>query len=255
MVGAAVIGIACSAAWWLWTSDTIAREYGVPLVVGTQLAYTLRVGWLITAVDAAMIVLPAVVLWLLRVRVRQSLDGFILGALGALVFSATGTITWFAPQFFAGLMDNYRPWRLFEEAYLYGFVDPLTAAAAGGMTGLLLWFRPRGDLGGNKRRIRMVLALLAAVGLFFYLAVYVVDAAAPPREQEMIGNSVLTIIALVLARFAIQVALLNEDPGPTGEQPTVCGLCRQEVPDTPFCPECGGARRACPPASTLGTAR
>ena len=71
---------------------------------------------------------------------------------------AAGTITWLAPQFTAGLLDNYRPWRLFEEAFLYGLVDPLTSVAVGGLVGMTLWFRPR-RAEFNTRWVRGILAM------------------------------------------------------------------------------------------------
>ena len=240
------IGIGIGVAWWYWSSDSIAREYGVPLAVSTQLAYSLRIGWFLLVVEAALIAVPALVLWLCRVRVRESLDGFVIGALGALLFSATGNITWFAPQLFAGLADNYRPWRMFEEAYLYGFIDPLTAAAGGGMVGLVLWFRPRSGLGSDARQCRLLLAVLALVGVAMYVGVYLVDEAETPRELEIVITSVLTGISLIAVRYATQVALMYEEPDPKGDQTMLCGNCGQATPDTPFCPDCGIARRALP---------
>lgn len=250
----AAIGIGTALAWWYWNADSVAKEYGVPLAVSTQLAYSLSVGWFLRVVDGALIVLPALGVWLLRFRVRESLDGFVIGALGAVLYSNTGTVTFFAPQFFAGLTGNYGPWRLFEEAYLYGFVDPITAAAGGGMVGLTLWFRPRAGMGCNARRCRLVLAGLAALGIAMYMGVYLVDAANPPRELEIVINSALTIIALIALRFAIQVALLNEEPDLADDQPIVCGHCGRAVPDSPFCPDCGVARRALPLSMRVGPA-
>jgi hypothetical protein len=240
------LGIASSVAWWLWTSRQVAAAYGVPLAVGAQLTTSLDIGLVITLAGAVLMVLPAVAVRLLRVPVPECLDGFVIGALGALLFSAAGTITWFAPQFIAGLINNYRPWRLFEEAYLYGFVDSVTAAAAGGLVGLALWFHPRMDGGVSARRSRLALVLMAVLGVGLYMAVYVVDAAALQREVELAAITIVTIVSLVTVRVGVQLALLHEQPDPAVDQSVMCGQCRRVVPDTPFCPECGAAKQASP---------
>lgn len=240
------LGIGSSVAWWLWSSGRVAAAYGVPLAVGAQLTSSLEIGLVITLFSGVLMVLPAVVVRLLRVPVPECLDGFVIGALGALLFSAAGTITWFAPQFIAGLIDNFRPWRLFEEAYLYGFVDPLTSAAAGGLVGLALWFHPRADGGVSARRSRLALVLMAALGVGLYMAVYVVDGADLPRVVEEAALTMFTIASLMTVRVGVQLALLHEQPDPAVDQSVMCGQCRRVVPDTPFCPECGAAKQASP---------
>lgn len=243
-----VLGVAGSVAWWLWTTGQIARAYGVPLAAGAQLAGALDIGLTITLIGAVLMILPAVAVRLLRIPVRESLDGFVVGSLGALLFSASGTITWFAPQFVAGLINNYGGWRLFEEAFLYGLVDPLTSAAAGGLAGLALWFRPR----ESARGVRVLLVMLAVAGVGLYMGVYMVDAAALPRVAEIAIHSTLTAASLLTARLAIQVALLYEIPDPTGAQPILCGQCKRTVPCTPVCVECGAAKRASSGLATPG---
>ena len=52
---------------------------------------------------------PAVVVRLLRPPTRESLDGFMIGALGALTFTAAATLTRLAPQFATGMVPRDRP--------------------------------------------------------------------------------------------------------------------------------------------------
>ena len=52
---------------------------------------------------------PAVVVRLTRPPTRESLDGFMIGALGALTFTAAATLTRLAPQFATGMIARTRP--------------------------------------------------------------------------------------------------------------------------------------------------
>jgi MFS family permease len=239
-----VLGTAISVTWWLWSGSQVSAAYGIPLSAGFQLMNIVNLGLAVSVGDAVLMLVPAVAVRLLRPRSIESLDGFVIGALGALAFITAGTVTWLGSQFVSGLLDNYDSWRLFWRAMLYGIFDPLTATAAGGTLGLLLWFRPI-RRPGQPRGIRLRLALCVLVTALCYVGVYAVDATNNPHSVEAAINLAITILALQTLRFAMQIAVLHEAPDTADREGSVrCIHCTAAVPAMAFCPQCGVAERA-----------
>ena len=237
-------GIGLGVLWILLTGGMVARAYGIPLAAGFVLEQLIGVGLFISVGGALLMVLPAVTVRMLRPPVRESLDGFVIGALGALSFTGAATITRLAPQFTAGMIDNVRPSRLFIEAALYGAAIPLTAAAAGGLIGIMLWFRPGRRAGGYPRRIRASLIIFTGMVVALYAMVWVVDSARLAKTSQLALHLLLTVLALLALRIGMQMALLHEEPDPATGQPVLCEHCERVVPDMPFCAACGAATRA-----------
>ena len=72
------------------------------------------------------------------------MDGFVIGALGAISFTAAATLTRLAPQFATGVIAGDRPTSvLLVQAGVQGVAVPLTAASMGGLVGAALWFGRR----------------------------------------------------------------------------------------------------------------
>lgn len=230
---------------WVWvTGELVARAYGVPMVAGFLLQNLVSIGLVIAVGGVILMMLPAVVVRIitaLRRRPRESLDGFTIGALGALSFTAAATTTRLAPQFVAGLLDNVRPLRRFIEAVLYGVAAPLTAAALGGLIGMLLWFRPGPRAADRRGRVRAVLLLFTLCVIAIYTAIWAIDETPLPRWPQLGLHVLMTAFALLAARFCVQLALLHEHHGDARMQPVLCLNCDHVVPDMPFCPACGFA--------------
>lgn len=245
MAVAMALGTALGVGWWLSTAKIIAEAYGVS--TGSSLLLLenlLNVGVLVSMGGAVLMLLPAVITRLFRLPVRESLDGFVVGAFGALWYSTAATTTVLAPQFTEGLTADQTAARLLDDAITYGIVNAITTTAAGGLVGLSLWFRPDRRSGRDPRNVRAALTICTALAVFWYIAVWAVDSVDLPRAFNMIAMPVLAVFALLTVRCAVQIALLHEAPDPATGAPVLCVHCEQVVPDMPFCVACGAAARA-----------
>jgi hypothetical protein len=185
-----------------------------------------------------------VVVRLLRPATRESLDGFVIGALSAIAFTASATLTRLAPQFATGPTAQDQPVsELLAEAGIQGVAVPLTAAAAGGLVGVALWFtRPAGM---DRRPAVVLLAASFAVVLGLYVALGLMEVAAFTSGLHFGVHLLVAVFALLALRIGLQAALLHEahDEMNPGAQ-VLCPQCDHVVPDTAFCPNCGVATRA-----------
>jgi hypothetical protein len=144
----------------------------------------------------------------------------------------------------SGLIDNVRPTRLFIEAVLYGVTVPLTAAAVGGLIGILLWFRAGTRAGERPVQVRAALTVFTALAVLIYSAVWLIEASRLPKWPQLGLHILMTVVALLAARVCVQLALLHEQPDPSSGQPVLCVHCDRVVPHMAFCPACGAAARA-----------
>ena len=238
---AAVLGVALGVGWWLAAAKIVAGSYGVSTGAGQALlGDALNVGLLVSLGGGVMMLIPAFVTRLFPVPDRESLDGFVVGAFGALWCSTAASTTILAPQFAEGLMTQRSPGRLLEDSITYGIVNAVVTTAAGGLVGLALWFTPR-DGSGRARRAVIGCAVLGALS---YAALWWVDSLGVSRVVDLAGKTVVAVLALLAVRAGVQIALLHERPDPARDTPILCVHCATVVPDAPFCVSCGAAGRA-----------
>jgi len=244
MVAATVIGIATGAGWWLAAGTVLAGNYGVSTASSLALTKVIDTGFLITLGGTALMLVPAVVGRLFPMTVRESLDGFVVGAFGALWYQTAATTTTLAPQFAEGLMREKSSMRILADSLTYGVATPLATTAAGGLVGLSLWFRPDRRERRDPRRARTALTVCTVVAVAIYVGVWAVDAQGYPRVVDVSLKLGLALLALLTTRGAVQIALLHEAPDPWTGEPLLCVHCERVVPDLPFCSACGVAARA-----------
>jgi hypothetical protein len=242
----AALGIGLAIGWVLLTGAAVARSYGIALGAGVVGARMLRDGIGIPLGGVILMLMPAVIVRLLGPPTREALDGFMVGALGALMFTAAATLTRLAPQFGSGLVSKRPMESLIVEAGIRGVAVPLTAAAAGGLIGAALWFkRPPSKEKQRPGLVRALLISFAVAVLVVYLALGLIDVSHFPQMLMLVLYLAVALVALFLLRVGLHLALLHEAHDEIqSDEPLLCPHCGHVVPDMAFCPACGVATRA-----------
>lgn len=246
----AALAIGLGVGWVLLTGATVARSYGVPLGAGIVGMRMLRDGLGVPLGGMLLMLAPAVVIRLTRPPSREALDGFMVGALGALCFTAAATLTRLAPQFGTGLVSKRPMASLLVEAGIRGVAVPVTAAAVGGLIGAALWFtRPPTKADQHTGIVRLALVLFGVVVVAIYLGLGLMDVARIPQVLQLVLYLTVTLLALLALRVGLHLALLHEAHDPIVGEPLLCPHCGHVVPDMAFCPACGAATHASSRAS------
>jgi hypothetical protein len=247
LVLTAALGIGLGVGWVLLTGAAVASSYGVPLGAGIAASRIMRDGLAVPIGGMIVMLIPAALVRLIHPGTRESLDGFALGSLGALMFSAAATLTRLAPQFATGMVARARPMDgLMVEAGIRGVAVPITAAAVGGLMGTALWFtRPANKKHQHRNYVRLALALIALAVIALYAVLGLVDVARIPQNLQLATHLTVAAIALLALRVGLQLALLHEAHDEIlSDEPLLCPHCGHVVPDMAFCPACGAATRA-----------
>lgn len=242
------LGIAIGVGWVLLTGDLVIRETGTPFDAGIAGNRVLRNGLGVAEGGVLLMMVPAVVVRLLQPGRREALQGFAIGVLSALSFTAAATFTRLAPQFGSEPIARNRPveW-LLVEAGIRGVTVPLTAACAGGLFGAALWFsRPAGSGRLPRPAVVLGIGLCGGTVLAIYAIVGVIDVAGLSQMTMLAWHVVMAVIALIALRVGLQLALLHEAQEPSTGEPQLCLHCRNIVPDMAFCPSCGAAGHSSP---------
>lgn len=241
-----VLAVGLAVGWALLTGAMFAKSYGVALgsaIVGMRM---LSMGIVVPLGGVVLMLLPAVIIRVTRPSSREALDGFMIGALAALSFSAAATLTRLAPQFGTGVVSKRPMESLLVEAGIRGLAAPLIAAAAGGLIGAALWFtRPPSKRDQRPGVVRAMLIGFAAAVLIVYVSLGLIDVARFPQVLMLVLYLALAGVALLLLRLGLHLALLHEAHDEIrAEEPLLCPHCGHVVPDMAFCPACGVATRA-----------
>ncbi|WP_006244216.1 hypothetical protein [Mycolicibacterium tusciae] len=241
------LGVILGVGWVMLTGAAVARAYGVPLGAGIAGGRILRDGIGVPVGSMLLMLVPALAARFAWRGNREALDGYAIGALGALTFTAAATLTRLAPQFSTGMINRVRPLDgLLVEAGIRGIAMPLTAAAVGGLIGTALWFtRPPTKVGKNRGFVGGTLTLIALVVATVYAGLGLVDVARFPQWLQLALHLTLTGLALLALRIGLHLALLHEAQDEIRiDEPILCMECNHVVPDAPFCARCGAAMHA-----------
>jgi hypothetical protein len=238
----AIVGLTVGAAWGAIVGQMVSRSYDVPLGSGMQTEHVAPQGMALAAAGALLMLVPAVIVAVLRPPLRESLDGYVIGALGAVCFTVAATVVRLAPQLTAGpTTDERSVAALLVEAGMQGVAVPLMAAGAGGLFGIALWFRSRSG-GGVQAWVVLAAAVVAMV---LYAVKRLLDLFVVGQWAQLLVHLVLAVLALLAARIGARTALLYEalDAADPAES-FACPDCGGGEPGARFCVSCGMALRA-----------
>jgi hypothetical protein len=200
LVPTALLGIGLGVGWALATGSLVAGFYDVSLANASSRRLAQLVGIAVPVGGAVLMLAPAVVMRLIR-PTRKSLDGFVIGSLSAISFTAAATLARMAPQFATGVTAGDRPATvMLAQAGVLGVAIPVMTAAMGGLVGAALWF-------GRWKLV--VYSVLATLILFGALGLW---EATPALEGVDLGAHVMfAVLALLALRIGLQNLLLREE--------------------------------------------
>ncbi|MET0476238.1 MAG: zinc ribbon domain-containing protein [Mycobacterium sp.] len=247
LVTTAGLGIGLGVGWVLLTGALVAQAYDVGLGMGIASSRVLRDGLAVPIGGLVLMLVPAVLVRLVRPGPREALDGFAIGTLGALMFTAAAQMTRLAPQFAGGMVARGRPMDgLLVEAGIRGVAVPLTAACVGGLIGTALWFaRPANKKDQHRNFVRLALTVFALTVMSMYALLGLVDVARFPQYLQLAMHLTVAALAMLALRVGLHLALLHEDHDEIlSDEPLLCTHCGHVVPDMAFCVACGAATRA-----------
>jgi len=128
----ALLAVGFGVGWASFTGPVIARSYDVTLLSGMTGGRALWERLAIPLGGAVLMLVPVVLARISHPAIRESLDGFVIGSLGAISFTAAATFTRLAPQLATGVVAHDRPiGSLLIEAGIQGLADSVDRSGRG----------------------------------------------------------------------------------------------------------------------------
>ncbi len=242
---AALLGAVLGWGWSALTDRHVSDASNANLLGGSSTGHFWIDGVLISAGAGLLLLVPAAAAFVMKPpHIDESLDGFLIGSLGAVAFTAAATITRLAPQLKTGIIAHGRPVEsIVVEALLQGGTVPITAASMGGLVGAALWVRRRAQ-SGHLGRWLATARVMVPISVVLYTVLGIIDYEQPPQATLLGLHIIVAIAALLLLRYGLHAVLLHEEHEVHVGPPRVCPHCEHVVPSMPFCPHCGFAHRA-----------
>ncbi|MGH8989573.1 MAG: zinc ribbon domain-containing protein [Acidimicrobiales bacterium] len=238
-----VVGAGLGVGWGLvggpYVNDALGETLSFSLVRPGALAAAIAV----PAVGVVLMTVPAALARLRAGGLDESLDGLVLGALGALAFVAASTITELSSLLSAGQRSEQSFAGILAEVVIRGLCSPIMAAALIGLFGASLWAVWRSDAPAGRRYLGLPVVPLAAV-LALEIGCGFADVARLGDPELLVVHVAALLVALTIMRVGLHYVLLHEQGTTEVGPPSVCGHCHFVVPTMHFCPHCGVARRA-----------
>lgn len=239
LAGGALLGVAAAVELGGLVSGAHVPTVG-PLVVGGAL---LRSVLLAPIIVQLLMVVPAAVLRLWRPAGAGPLEGFTVGAAGALGLSAAMTLTELSSGTLVGNVPRVSVLSVLAAATIRGISLPVVGAATSGYVGAALWRRPDPGARAGGRWLTSPLTALIT-GIVVQVGLGFGDDAVLADVPLIVVHLGAVLLALLVLRVGLHHLLLNDRQTARIGALNPCPKCRHLVPAMPFCPSCGGAEQA-----------
>jgi RNA polymerase subunit RPABC4/transcription elongation factor Spt4/RsiW-degrading membrane proteinase PrsW (M82 family) len=200
----------------------------------------------VPAVGQILMFVP-VLLLLMRNRTSESLDGFVMGAAGALGFTAAATIAELSSRLSGGILAHQPFVDVLSEAIIRGVTVPLIAAAATGLFGATVWVKRRrvSSSSTSAKGLWLTSPIGAiAVALLIQVGLGYTDIARLNQAIVVAVHLAAVMLLMAILRVGLHHVLLHEHHDFAIGGPRTCTNCHHVVPAMPFCPQCGVAQNA-----------
>ena len=191
------------------TGAVAAGYYDVSLA-DTGITWQALVAAVAIPIGAATLMLVPAVVMRFVFPARASMDGFAIGALGAICFTSAAMLARLAPQFATGLFAVDRSISdLLIQAGIQGVVMPLIATSLGGLVGTARWF---------GRPTLMVSSVSFAFVVFGGLGL--LELAPVLEGWQFVVYVIAAVITLLALRIGLQITMLREGRDPIDSKHT-----------------------------------
>ncbi|AQT82680.1 hypothetical protein B1R94_09325 [Mycolicibacterium litorale] len=232
----AALGTCVGIAWAVLTSSIVAESYSLGL--GAEVPTLRLIADAVAIPFGALLAIQvtAVLIRLIRPPVQETLHGFVIGVIGATMFTVATNIVRMVPKIGETTVTGDQPVPdLLLEAGVRGVAEPLTGLSLGGLVGAALWY-----VGQRRRGPLLIGGLGLLIGAAAYSCVGIAQAYQLPLPLQFLVHVVFAVVAIVALRVGLQVMMLRERNAVMyPDQPILCPWCEHVVPDTAFCAACG----------------
>jgi hypothetical protein len=247
VISIVVIGVGLGTGWGLvgghFVNEALAPTLNFSLVSPAALSGAVAV----PVVSVLLMIVSVSVVRLYRRGLTESLDGFVLGAIGALAFTSAATITQLSSLLSAGQFTQQSFTGILTQVVIRGLCSPMLAAALIGLFGASIWSSMRPD-GPAERRWLGSPAFPVSVAVLLEIGLGFADIGRQGDPVLLVCHLAALGIAIAAMRVGLHYVLLHEEGPPTVGAPGTCGHCHFVVPTMHFCPHCGVARSATAPS-------
>ena len=250
LAGTFLLGALLGAALSLAVYRLLVTQRPLGLHSGLSLSYILLNAVLLPLVGLALMLVGPVVLYFLRPRFNDILDGLVFGVASGLGFAAAQSVvySWLiivGPlQRGGSILDWVLP------TLRVALLTPLLDAASAGLICAALWLPRDPHIRQRPRTIVTSLPFAIVAAALGQILPSLLTDLLPGQVLSFIWYVLAAAILLMLERVSLHLGLLEKgaEASDAGEETNmiVCPICQRLTPDLAFCSQCGVALRASP---------